>query len=87
MVHLCTNPASQTVKNLSTYVNVLNAMYPKLSISLLTLAVPQGVAFGREVCDFVCAEWKVPRNMCFITASNSRKFSIADLGGVRIITR
>eukprot|EP00611_Tribonema_gayanum_P003758 TRINITY_DN1299_c0_g1_i4.p1 TRINITY_DN1299_c0_g1~~TRINITY_DN1299_c0_g1_i4.p1 ORF type:complete len:534 (-),score=143.83 TRINITY_DN1299_c0_g1_i4:607-2208(-) len=87
IVHATSNPFSDTITGLSEHATMLCAMYPKLSSSLVTLTFPPGhETFSGALIEWFCQEWDVPRNMCFVTCSNSVKVKISELGGVRVIT-
>lgn len=84
VVHVSPETESLMIKNLSKHIEMFDAIYPKIKISLLTVTADH---FCPALIEWLTQELGVQRNMIFIACPDSVfKFKIQTLGGVRVIT-
>lgn len=83
VVHMSEDPETPLIKDLSRHIEMFDAIYPRIKISLLTVTGP----FSPEMIEWLSRELGVQKNMMFITCPDSVfKYKIEHLGGVRVIT-
>ena len=82
LVHLYNSPDDNEEQAIKEALEPLNKIFPSLYV---TLVVRKG-KFGPKIIDELSAEFGILKNNMFIGAPEEKhKFSIKDLGGVRII--
>jgi len=82
IVHVCSTDQSEP-DELPAHIEMFDAMYPKLKISLLTVIGE----FKPALIEWLSGQLQIPQNMMFITCPDDEfKFKISSLGGVRVIT-
>ncbi|CAM9830202.1 unnamed protein product [Discosporangium mesarthrocarpum] len=84
VVHVTMDPEHLSIKNLSNHIEMFDAVYPKIKISLLTVTGE----FSPGMIEWLSRELGVLKNKMFITCIDSVfKYKIQHLGGVRVITQ
>jgi len=82
LVHLYNSPEENDSDAIKESLRVMGKIFPQLEIEFVA---KQG-KFGPEMIDSLSQEFGIPKNNIFIGAPEEKhNFSVADLGGVRII--